>query len=346
VYKYQIPACYYPTTVVFIDDNRKFLSALSQRFEHIAKKGFIPIIPKFFSSAEEALKYLQDYQPDLFTVRCLHHDDPSLDHRKIDVNVPAIREEIYIPERFTQISVIVVDYAMPDLNGLELCKKLQNKPFKKLMLTGEADEATAVQAFNEGAIDKFIRKDIPQGFDELLLASIRELQLQYFQDLSTIVIDSITADPEFPNISWLNDPAFLKLFDKLYQENEVAEYYLTDVYGSYLFLDSNAKPSWLAVKDEDGMNGTYEIGRDSDTPFPPEMLEEIKSRKKVLYLYDEGGLTDYPEEAARSLHPATKLQGKIAHYYSFIKDPNAYDINQDEITSFNEYVKKHKTEEP
>ncbi len=331
-----IPACYFPATVLFIDDDRSYLLDLRINLDDDKYS------PKFCYKGKQALEFLQKYQPELCTEHAMYWNDTGLDKRKIEVDVPALREEIYDPERFSQISVIVVDHAMPDIKGLDLCKQLRDKPFKKLMLTGEADEKLAVEAFNQGVIDMFIRKNAP-NFYELLNESIYQLQHKYFQEISTIMLDSIIADPEFPNISWLNDPVFPKLFRQICEENHVAEYYLTDTFGSYLFLDADAKPSWLAVKDESGMRGTYEIGRDSDTPFPSEMLEEIKSRKKVLYLYDEGGLTDDPEEAARSLHPATKLEGKNIYYYAYIKDPNAYDIHRDDILSYNEYLEKQKS---
>lgn len=330
-----IPACYFPTTVLFIDDDRSYLSGLRIKLNNEKYS------PKFCYQGRRALEILQNYQPELCTQRAMYWDDTGLDRRKIEVDVPTLREEIYEPERFSQISVIVVDHAMPDILGVDLCQQLQGKPFKKLMLTGEADEKLAVEAFNQGVIDMFIRKNTP-NFYQLLNESICQLQQKYFQEISSIVLDSIIADPEFPNISWLNDPVFSKLFKQICEENKVTEYYLTDTYGSYLLLDANAKPSWLAVKDESGMGGTYEIGRDSDTPFPDEMLEEIKSGKKVLYLYEKGGLTDDPEEAARSLHPATKLAGKNTYYYAYIKAQNAYDIYPNDILSYNAYLENRK----
>lgn len=333
-----IPAFYFPTTVLFIDDDRGYLEGIQNKLR--VNKYF----PKFCYKGRQALEFLKNYQPDPCAQTAMYWDDAGLDQRKIEVDVPAIRQGIYNSDRFSEISLVVVDHFMPDIKGLELCKQLQDKPFKKLMLTGEADEKLAVEAFNQGIIDMFIRKNTP-NFYQLLDEAIYQLQQKYFQEMSTIVLNSIIADPQFPNISWLNDPVFPKLFKQICEENNVVEYYLTDTYGSYLLLNADAKPSWLAVKDESGMEGTYEIGRDSDTPFPPEMLEEIKNRKKVLYLYEDGGLTDDPEEAAISLHPATKLEGKGTYYYASIDNPNAYDISRDKILSYNDYLEKQKCRE-
>ena len=83
---------------------------------------------------------------------------------------------------------------MPSLNGVEFCSQLKQKSFKKIMLTGKAGESVAVQAFNEGIIDKFIRKDSP-NFEKTLTVAIEELQHEYFRNLSTVVTDSLAADP-------------------------------------------------------------------------------------------------------------------------------------------------------
>ncbi len=83
------------------------------------------------------------------------------DRRIIDLDIPAIHREIYNSKRFLENTVLVIDYAMPVMHGMEVCKELSHLPIKKLMLTGEADDKLAVQAFNQKLINKFIRKGGP-----------------------------------------------------------------------------------------------------------------------------------------------------------------------------------------
>ncbi len=325
-------ACYFPTTVLFVDDKKNYLENLGLKLD------YSKFVPEFFYDPNKALNFLKGYAPVLFNQRCLYRNDSQLDHRNIEVKLPLIRQEIYNAERFSQISVIVVDYAMPNINGLELCQQLKDKPFKKIMLTGEADEAIAIQAFNEKLIDKFIQKDAPD-FYQLLNRSVNELQWQYFADLSHIIIDSITADLNFPHISWLNDPDFYRLFQQVCLENQVVEYYLTDVYGSFLMLNAQANPVWLAVKDEDAMNGAYMIADGALEAFPKKILKEMRDKEKMLYLYEEGGLSEDPIKVEKSLHEAKKLKGNALYYYALIKDANAYDIQANKIVSYNAYFK-------
>lgn len=324
------PVCYYPTTVVLVDDDRKYLKSL----------GFIldvkKMAPRFFSNPQEALDFLQKYKPVSFVDKCLiKREDVRIDHRTTDLDLRAIRAQIYNPNRFSEISVVIVDYAMPSLNGLELCSLIRDKPFKILLLTGEAGEEIAVKAFNEGIIDKFIRKDATD-FQNLLSNAIFELQQQYFQNLSKVVVDALSDEYGYP----LNDPVLIQLFDQIYQKNELSEYYLTDEYGSYLFLDIEGNPSWLAIKNEDGMEGAYQVAKHSDTHFPEKILTAMENREKILYLYDEGGLTDDPVECQKSLYPAEKLLGNKTYYYSYIINSNAYDIHRDKVLPYEAYLEK------
>jgi signal transduction histidine kinase len=52
---------------------------------------------------------------------------------------------------------MLLDYNLPDLNGLEFLSKLENTSFPILMLTGQGDESVAVEAMKMGAQDYLIK---------------------------------------------------------------------------------------------------------------------------------------------------------------------------------------------
>ncbi len=58
------------------------------------------------------------------------------------------------------ISVLVADMRMPGMDGLELLKHSQEiRPdLKRIMLTGNSDQKTAVDAINEGRVFRFLKK--------------------------------------------------------------------------------------------------------------------------------------------------------------------------------------------
>lgn len=60
-------------------------------------------------------------------------------------------------------AVIVADMQMPEMNGVELLVEFQKKSPNsvRIMLTGNADQQTAIQAVNEGGVFQFLNKPCP-----------------------------------------------------------------------------------------------------------------------------------------------------------------------------------------
>ncbi|WP_306251079.1 hybrid sensor histidine kinase/response regulator [Parvularcula sp. IMCC14364] len=58
------------------------------------------------------------------------------------------------------IGVIVADMKMPEMNGIELLKRVRAEApdIRRIMLTGNSDEETAIAAVNEGQVMRFLRK--------------------------------------------------------------------------------------------------------------------------------------------------------------------------------------------
>ena len=78
------------------------------------------------------------------------------------------------------ISVIVSDMRMPEMNGIEFLVKVKEESpdVVRMMLTGNADQHTAVNAINEGNIFRFLNKPCsPEKLAEALNAGIRQHQL-------------------------------------------------------------------------------------------------------------------------------------------------------------------------
>ena len=73
-------------------------------------------------------------------------------------------------ERYGLPSIAVVDYAMPAANGLEVLKVSPAWPPYRVLLTGKADEHTAVAAFNDGLIDRYVTKQSPDLVQQLINA--------------------------------------------------------------------------------------------------------------------------------------------------------------------------------
>jgi DNA-binding NtrC family response regulator len=80
--------------------------------------------------------------------------------------------------RRTPVSLIISDYEMPELNGIELLKTVKaiSPETIRIILTGKADMQATVQAINEGEVFRFITKPWD---DEDLKITVRHALMQY-----------------------------------------------------------------------------------------------------------------------------------------------------------------------
>ncbi len=330
--KNTIACCYFPTTVLFLDDKIDELTGIKISLQR-------NLVCKLYRDPLTALRYLtNEYQPKPFFKRWVSNlkdidreNDPT--HSYIDIDLYAIHREIYATDRFEEISVVIVDYDMPKMNGLEFCKKIKNSSIKKLMLTGVADESLAVRAFNEGIIDHFVGKG-ERNFTEHLNKAIAELQYAYFHDLSSMISKNIGSNP----YSCLSDPEFIKFFANIRQERSIVEYYLVNDSGCFLLLDINGNPSWLVMKSEEHMKHYWQTAKDNGAPR--NIVNALDKREKVLFLFSEEDEYCVPASGwARYMYPAAQFIGKCNNYfYAIIEGSAVYDINTDKIASYRSYL--------
>ncbi len=322
----KINICQYPTTILLLDDDKDILSHLSLLFSSMN----LPC--HFYHDPEKALLFLnEEYQADPFIQHCVTvQKDTDADRRIVDFDFRKIHHEIYNPKRFQEISVAVADYAMPLMNGLDFCRKLETDFVKKMMLTGEAEESLAVEAFNEGIINKFIKKGII-SVPQMIVQGIQELQRQYFLRLSEMIL---TQTGEMP--SCLTDVNFIGLFDYLCDTHNIVEHYLLDEHGSFLMLDMQGKPSWLIVKNDIDMENIYQFAIYQEAP--EKILNGLKNRTLVPYFHTDEELKAPLDQCQHCFHPAVELKGKQMYYYAYITHPDAYKLNRDKIVSFEKYL--------
>ena len=196
---------YHPTTTAIVDDCADFLANLGLNLH--ASLSY-----RTFVSPLDALDALNSMHanvpgPERFFSLYQHREEHSLDHHVIDLNLARIYREVFSEKRFQRYSVIVVDYDMPEMDGLEFCRQLSHSPARKVLLTGKADDKVAVQAFNEGIIDHFIPKQDPNA-TKLLQDTIRNMQEDYFMDGERMIEDALNIGP----MHFLRDPFFCGAF--------------------------------------------------------------------------------------------------------------------------------------
>ncbi len=75
-------------------------------------------------------------------------------------------------------AVVVVDQQMPEMTGIDLLLKLRevSPDSVRIMLTGQADLATAIQAVNQGQVFRFLTKPV----DAIALQQVVAESMQFF----------------------------------------------------------------------------------------------------------------------------------------------------------------------
>jgi CheY-like chemotaxis protein len=172
-----------------------------------------------------------------------------------------IEQEINHLERFRRVSVVLVDYAMPSVDGLQFCERMTDPYARRAMLTGVADEKLAVEAFNAGLIHRFIPKHKAAAV-EAVVAFVAELEREYFHQYLARLRTALTLDPP----GFLVDPVLAVQVQQLMHSEGVAEYYLVGDPPGFLMLRPNGSVLRLLLLDDAAHRRQIEFVREHDAP--------------------------------------------------------------------------------
>jgi CheY-like chemotaxis protein len=222
-----------------VDDNEAFLRSLTLEMPPtMAFRGF--------TSPEAALEFLNE-PADLAPLvdRCFTLDRSHDSEAVIHLDLSLIEQEINHLQRFRRVSVVLVDYAMPSVDGLEFCERIIDPYARRAMLTGVADEKLAVEAFNAGLIHRYIPKHQATAV-EAVIAYIAELEREYFNQYLARLKTALAIDPP----GFLVDPDIAVHVQRVIQHERVAEYYLANDPPGFLMLRSDGSVIRLVLLDE------------------------------------------------------------------------------------------------
>ena len=249
----------YPCRVIVFDDNKKFLemleSVLSTSFPHI----------EFYSEGKKFLDTVENLK-----ILSLPEFKKKKTHSCLK-----IRDN---KEKNKQISVIIMDYKLNYETGLDLLSKITDKNIFKILLTGIADEKVAIDAFNQGLINAYLKK--PTNNEELI-KQIKFGEDFYFENLSRsfeTLFEGFNSEPQ--NLFGGKD--FQRFFNGIIVEKNIEEYYLLDKNGSYLMIDKDKCEHTFLIMSEKSKRAQLDI-LDAENA-PKSLIDEVKNYKKMLYI--------------------------------------------------------------
>ncbi len=179
----QLPL-FHPTMVMFLDDNKLLLRAFQLEFGNINRA--------YMTDVDEALDLLSSSHTDLFSDIIKHGPSEDAGNTSYVVDFENLFASLFDKNRHKIPSVLVVDYSMPQMTGVEFCKQVQHLPCKKIMLTEYSSLDTAVKAFNDGIIDYFLKKE-GEGLSEKISAVINKMQHEFFKDTTSSLIKYVNS---------------------------------------------------------------------------------------------------------------------------------------------------------
>jgi FixJ family two-component response regulator len=154
------------------------------------------------------------------------------------------------PERYSLPKVVVIDYYMPGLNGLEALSQLDGWSGKKILLTGVADETLVCKAFNNRVIDYYIPKQNSKLITQLSEAI--QLMVNSFSDSASMGWNAWFMSMRPEQRIFLNDPGVSKaLFEFVGNNHEHVA--IGDPFG-VMALGHSGGVKWLQLETTSTLN--------------------------------------------------------------------------------------------
>lgn len=308
-----VPLFYYASTWVLVDDDPMILESLSK---FLGKNNNV----RTFDSSKTCLDFLKTYQPFLSQQIFLQSKDQdelygALKHAPVDFDVTCLAKLADLPSRHDEISVMVVDYSMPEINGFSLAQASSQLPMYKILLTGEAQLDQAVGGFNQKLIHRFIQKGNQATADELD-KYLKELTLQYFQTQTLHLLTHLEADGPLP----LSDPIFIDFFNSYCEEHHIREYYLIDKHGSFLCINNHGKRSCLLVHTHASLDDWIDLYEEDFVDPSSAEMREIKWREKIPFCGIGRSEGDFdPSKLADDLYTPKILEGRQRYFWARVE---------------------------
>ena len=326
---------YHPTSVIIVDDDALLVQSIAGLMQSIGQTY------NAFDNPQKALDFVlaQNHKfptnddffsayPEIFNISELQRGDLL-----IKLKTSSFMNVLNNSDRFSQISVAIVDYDMPDMTGIDFCRKLSELPLKKIILTGRASQKQAVNAFNERIIDCFFNKQ-EQHLEDKLLQEVVKLQKDFFShNTETLKLACSLQQTEF-----IIDSAFHNVLMPIISENGIVEYYLNTHPPGLLMFNADGQPRLVLVYDEQRLQAHYEIAQEAGAPT--EVLNKISSQKFIpLFPTKSGYYEPYVGNIwQKYFWPMQRISGQKDWYVSDIIDEDFLQYGLENMVSYQSYL--------
>ena len=323
---------YFPTQTILVDDDPDFLEGVSLMLD--SRQSY-----QLFQSAHQALEEVNRAHRHVhFLKRCYanYKTGPMVSDSLSHIDIGGLGFETYNGDRFLTASTVVVDYSMPEMNGLEFLSALKNPFIRKVLLTGQGDMELAITAFNSQLIDQFIDKHDPH-LKHKLNAAISTFQDQYFRNSFKLITDPILANN---HEAFLVSTDFQRFFHELRKQRDIVEYYMTDIpYAGFLLVSGEGQRHYLLIRTEAELKRHILALEAAEAPTA--LLEQVR-KGELLPDYDDQQedldiARDILPDWSSHYHPGT-ITGQHNPYFTTLLSAEYLDGPLQSIIPYNSFL--------
>lgn len=268
---------FHPASVVFVDDSADFLDGLRGMFRDKA-------LNRFFTRPHAALDFMLSQHRGAPYLR-MAGDDYSL-VEKGACNALG-RDALDDAGRFEEVAAVVVDYEMPGMDGLTFLSSINDAACTKILLTGAAGYAEAVDAFNAGLIDFYLRKGDPD-MPVKLAAALADANKKHCKARGHIGVHEVGAT--------YCDPRVIRLLEALAESEKLVEYYWRPAQDAVLMFDAEGNASVFVAWNADEWAFQCDTVTDAGGPASLRLRMEARTIMPLFWPYQayRPGLTAIP----------------------------------------------------
>lgn len=319
-----IPAFYWPTTIVLIDDDPVCLKNISRLFR---KNRTVT-----FANPNEGLAFLNTNHTAVSDVdEFVFNPDESSELNNF-TEIQSLHKKILKENRFDEIGLLVVDYDMPQRDGLSVIDALVTadikNDMKKIFLTGKVTEKIAVQAFNDGKINRYVKK-LEDNYDLLLRDYVELLQADYFIEKTANIIGR---NSELKSI--LENPAMLRFFADFVEQENIIEFYLTDEHGGFLTINKDGSLRALIIQSSAVLDGIIQlVAGMKNLANAHAGVVALKNKTKMFSYFALNLIEQNPSLFDQYLIECKKIEGTDL-FYALTDDISFLEIETDRVKKF------------
>ncbi len=227
----------FPLKTMIVDDDNDYLDLLSKELKNINCS--------IFNSSEEIIKNLD---PIHITINYFLEDN-FIGIR--DLNYSNIEQ--FVNKHENKQGILIADYSMPNINGIELLTKYYYATLRKILLTNVFTMEEAIDALHK----KHINYYLPKERTAILLEVIKEQQLIFFEEITQSIIKVLHSNNS-SYLKFLSDKIYINIFNEICQKYNIKKYYIINSYGNY-YLENDTNKYIFSIYSKDDL---IEIAKD------------------------------------------------------------------------------------